>query len=151
MKIELERINDAVYLEARNDAGNKVFMDGSPDIGGQNLGARPMEVILMALAGCTSMDMLSMLKKMREEIKSYKVTVNAERAEEDPKVFTKIHVHYILQGSLNEKNVERAIQLSMDKYCSVTQMLNKTVEITHSFEIHHITKPDNADAVKITD
>ena len=151
MKIELERINDAVFLEARNDAGNKVFMDGSPDIGGQNLGARPMEVVLMALAGCTSMDMLSMLKKMREEIRSYKVTVDAERAEEDTKVFTKIHVHYILQGNVNEKNVERAIQLSMDKYCSVTHMLNKTAEITHSYEIHHITQPDNTDAVKITD
>jgi putative redox protein len=142
MKIELERINDAVHLEARNEAGNIVYMDGSPDIGGQNLGARPMEVVLMALAGCTSMDMLSMLEKMREQVTSYKVVVNADRAEEHPKVFTKIQVHYILQGSLNEKNVERAIQLSMDKYCSVTHMLNKTAEITHSYEIHHISKTE---------
>lgn len=142
MKIELERINDAVYLEARNESGNIVHMDGSPDIGGQGLGARPMEVVLMALAGCTSMDMLSMLEKMREEVKAYKVVVNADRADDHPKVFTKIHVHYILQGQLGEKNVERAIQLSMDKYCSVTHMLNKTAEITHSYEIHHIDKQD---------
>jgi putative redox protein len=131
-----------VYLEARSESGKTVYMDGSPDIGGQNLGARPMEVVLMALAGCTSMDMLSMLEKMREQVVSYKVVVNADRAEDHPKVFTRIHVHYILQGNLNEKNVERAIQLSMDKYCSVTHMLNKTAQITHSYEIHHITKTE---------
>jgi putative redox protein len=142
MKIELERINDAVYLEARNESGNTIYMDGSPDIGGQGLGVRPMEVVLMALAGCTSMDMLSMLEKMRETVQSYKVVVNADRADEDPKVFTRIHVHYILQGNLNEKNVERAIRLSMDKYCSVTHMLNKTAEVTHSHEIHHITQQE---------
>lgn len=135
MKIEIERVNDAVHLEARNEQGTVVHMDGSPDIGGQELGARPMQLVLMALGGCTSMDVLSILKKMREEVKGYKVSVEAERAQEHPMVFTKIHVHYSFEGKLKKENVQKAIDLSMDKYCSVTHMLNKTADITHSFEI----------------
>ncbi len=135
MKIEIERVNNKVHLEAKNEQGIIVHMDGSPEIGGEDLGARPMQLILMGLGGCTSMDMLSVLKKMREEVKSYKVTVDAERATEHPMVFTKIHVHYILEGKLKKENVEKAIALSMDKYCSVTHMLNKTATITHSYEI----------------
>ena len=135
MQIEIERVNNKVHLEAKNEQGIVVQMDGSPDIGGEDLGARPMQLVLMALGGCTSMDMLSMLKKMREEVKSYKVTVNAERATEHPMVFTKIHIHYVLEGNLKKENVEKAINLSMDKYCSVTHMLNSTANITHSFEI----------------
>jgi putative redox protein len=136
MKVEIERKNDKVYLEAVNEQGIIVKMDGSPEIGGQDLGARPMQLVLMALGGCTSMDMLSMLAKMREPVKGYKVTVDAERATEHPMVFTKIHIHYILEGNLKKENVEKAINLSMDKYCSVTHMLNTTATITHSFEIH---------------
>ncbi len=135
MKIEIERVNDKVHLEAKNEQGVVVHMDGSPEIGGEDLGTRPMQLVLMALGGCTSMDVLSMLKKMREDVKSYKVTVDAERATEHPMVFTKAHIHYVLQGNLKKENVERAIQLSMDKYCSVTHILNKTATITHSFEI----------------
>ncbi len=135
MKIEIERVNQAVHLQAKNETGIIVDMDGSPDIGGEELGARPMQLILMGLGGCTSMDVLSMLQKMREEVKSYKVTVDAERAAEHPMVFTKIHVHYIFEGPLKEANVQKAIDLSMEKYCSVTHMLNKTAIITHSFEI----------------
>ncbi len=135
MKVEIERVNDKVHLEAKNEQGVIVQMDGSPEIGGLDLGARPMQLVLMALGGCTSMDMLSMLSKMREQVKAYKVTVNAERATEHPMVFTKIHIHYILEGNLKKENVEKAINLSMDKYCSVTHMLNKTAVITHSFEI----------------
>ncbi|HMU98504.1 MAG TPA: OsmC family protein [Chitinophagales bacterium] len=135
MKIELERKNNAVYLEAKNDDGIIVKMDGSPEIGGENLGARPMQMVLMALGGCSSMDVLSILKKMRENVKSYKVIVEAERAETEPKVFTKIHVHYILSGIIKKENAEKAIQLSMDKYCSVSKMLEKSAELTHSFEL----------------
>lgn len=135
MKIELERKNNAVYLEAKNDDGIIVKMDGSPEIGGENLGARPMQMVLMALGGCSSMDVLSILKKMREQVKSYKVIVEAERAETEPKVFTKIHVHYILSGIIKKENAEKAIQLSMDKYCSVSKMLEKSAELTHSFEL----------------
>ena len=135
MKIEIERKNNAVYLEAKNDDGIIVKMDGSPEIGGENLGARPMQMVLMALGGCSSMDVLSILKKMRENVKSYKVIVEAERAETEPKVFTKIHVHYILSGIIKKENAEKAIQLSMDKYCSVSKMLEKSAELTHSFEL----------------
>jgi putative redox protein len=135
MKVEIERVNNKVHLEVKNEQGVVVHMDGSPEIGGEDLGARPMQLVLMALGGCTSMDMLSMLKKMREEVKGYKVTVDAERATEHPMVFTKIHIHYSLEGNLKKENVEKAINLSMDKYCSVTHMLNSTATITHSFEI----------------
>lgn len=135
MKVEIERVNDKVHLEAKNEQGVIVHMDGSPEIGGEDLGARPMQLVLMALGGCTSMDMLSILKKMREQVQAYKVTVDAERATEHPMVFTKIHIHYILEGNLKKENVEKAINLSMDKYCSVTHMLNKTATITHSYEI----------------
>lgn len=135
MKVEIERKNKAVYLEAQNEDGIIVKMDGSEDIGGENLGARPMQLVLMGLGGCTSMDVLSMLKKMREEVKSYKVKIEAERASDYPKVFTKIHIHFILEGIEKKENVEKAIQLSMDKYCSVTHMLNSTADITHSFEL----------------
>ena len=135
MKVEIERVNNKVHLEAKNEQGVIVHMDGSPEIGGEDLGARPMQLVLMALGGCTSMDMLSMLKKMREEVKGYKVTVDAERATEHPMVFTKIHIHYSLEGNLKKENVEKAINLSMDKYCSVTHMLNSTATIRHSFEI----------------
>ena len=135
MKIEIERVNEHVHLQAKNEQGITVDMDGSPEIGGENLGARPMQMILMALGGCTSMDMLSILKKMREDVKGYKVNVEAERATEHPMVFTKIHIHYILEGNLKKENVEKAIALSMDKYCSVTHMLNKTADITHSYKI----------------
>ncbi|HMV14500.1 MAG: OsmC family protein [Chitinophagales bacterium] len=135
MKVEIERVNEKVHLTAKNEQGVIVHMDGSPEIGGEELGARPMQLVLMALGGCTSMDMLSMLKKMREEVKSYKVSVDAERATEHPMVFTKIHIHYTLEGKLKKENVEKAIALSMDKYCSVTHMLNSTATITHSYEI----------------
>lgn len=135
MKVEIERVNDKVHLQAKNEQGIVVDMDGSPEIGGENLGARPMQMVLMALGGCTSMDMLSILKKMREEVKAYKVNVEAERATEHPMVFTKIHIHYTLEGNLKKENVEKAIALSMDKYCSVSHMLNKTATITHSYEI----------------
>lgn len=135
MHVELERVNDAVHLHAKNEDGIIVDIDGSPDIGGQNLGARPMQLVLMALGGCTSMDILSMMQKMREDIKSYKVKIDAERASEHPMVFTKIHVHFVFEGDLKKTNIEKAIQLSMDKYCSVTHMLNKTATITHSYEI----------------
>jgi putative redox protein len=135
MKVELVRVNDKVHLQAKNEQGNIVDIDGSPDIGGEGLGARPMQLVLMGLGGCTSMDVLSMLEKMRDEVTAYHVTVEAERAPDHPMVFTKIHVHFTFEGNINPKNIERAIGLSMDKYCSVTHMLNKTAEITHSYEI----------------
>ena len=137
MKITIDRINDGVNLKAVNDAGQHILMDGSPEIGGQELGARPMQVLLMALGGCTSMDVLSILKKMRQDIRDYQVTVDGEREDgEVPAVFRKIHLHYILYGNLDIEKVRQAIDLSMDKYCSVSAMLMHDAEITYDFEIH---------------
>jgi putative redox protein len=132
MKIRLERINDAVHLRAVNEDGNEVFMDGSPGIGGEGKGARPMQVLLMSLAGCSSMDVLNILKKMKQEVSSYHVEVDGEReADAVPNVFTGIHVIYHLEGEgLHPGKVKHAAQLSMEKYCSVTKMLEKTANIT---------------------
>jgi putative redox protein len=136
MKITLNRINDAVHLKAVNEEGNYIEMDGSPEIGGEGKGPRPMQVLLMSLAGCSSMDVLSILKKMREPLEDYSVEIEGEREPEAVlAVFTKIHVHYILKGNLKEENVAKAIKLSMEKYCSVSKMLEKTAEITYSHEI----------------
>lgn len=136
MKIVINRINQAVHLKAVNESKQSIDMDGSPGIGGEDLGMRPMEVLLSSLAGCSSMDVLSILKKMREDVQDYQVEITGERdTEQVPSIFNKIHLHFILKGDLNTKNVEKAIALSMEKYCSVSKMLEKSAEITHSFEI----------------
>lgn len=139
MKVVIERINQAVNLKATNEGGQSLMMDGSPQIGGEDLGMRPMEVLLSSLAGCSSMDVLSILKKMREDVQDYKVEITGERdTEQVPAVFKTIHVHFILKGNLNEKNVEKAISLSMEKYCSVSKMLEKSADITHSYAIEAV-------------
>jgi putative redox protein len=139
MKIIINRVNQAVHLKAVNESGQSIDMDGSPGIGGEELGMRPMEVLLSSLAGCSSMDVLSILKKMREDIQDYQVEITGERnPDEVPSIFNKIHVHFILKGDLNTKNVEKAVSLSMEKYCSVSKMLEKSAEITHSFEIQSL-------------
>ncbi|MCO5234557.1 MAG: OsmC family protein [Chitinophagales bacterium] len=136
MKVSIQRANSAVHLIATNEQNISISMDGSPQIGGQDLGMRPMEVLLSSIAGCSSMDVLSILNKMKEGIEDYKVEVTGERdIDQVPAVFKTIHVHYILKGNLNPKNVEKAIHLSMDKYCSVSKMLEKSATITHSYEI----------------
>lgn len=136
MKVVIERVNQAVHLKATSPSGATISMDGSPEIGGENLGMRPMEVLLSSMAGCSSMDVLSILKKMREEVEDYKVEISGERdTNQVPAVFTSIHIHFILKGQLTEKNVEKAVSLSMEKYCSVSKMLEKAATITHSFAI----------------
>jgi putative redox protein len=136
MKINIERINEAVHLSAKNELGNELFMDGSPEIGGQDLAPRPMQVLLMALGGCTSMDVLSILEKMRQKPISYKVEIDGQRGEnETPNVFREIHLKYIFEGKLDPQKVKHAIELSMEKYCSVSAMLHHDAKITYSFEI----------------
>lgn len=135
MKITLKRQNKEVHIRGTNETGSTLDMDGSPEIGGENLGVRPMETVLMGLGGCASMDVLSILKKMREDIVDYEVEINADRAEDHPKVFTHINLHFKFYGDVKKENVEKALRLSMEKYCSVTHMLNKTATITDSFEI----------------
>ena len=136
MKITLQRQNNAVHLEAVNESGNAVQIDGSPKIGGEDKGARPMELIIMGLGGCSSMDVISILQKQKQEITDYSVEIDAERdAENTPSLFTNIHVKFTITGKVDPKKAERAITLSMEKYCSVTKILEKTATITHSFEL----------------
>ncbi|WP_308389884.1 OsmC family protein [Acidithiobacillus sp. AMEEHan] len=121
---------------AHADSGHGVVMDASPDIGGHNLGARPMEMVLMGLGGCSSIDVLMILQKSRQDVRACRVEISAERAEQDPKVFTVIHLQFFVTGKeLDPRRVAHAIQLSADKYCSVSIMLGKTAKITHDYTI----------------
>ncbi len=135
MKAEIDwDIN--VRFSAHTETGHTIIMDGSPDHGGNNEGARPMEMLLIGMGGCTGFDVVGILKKARAELQSMKIQLQAERADATPAVFTKIHVHFVLAGSgLKETLVERAIDLSAEKYCSASIMLGQTADITHSFEI----------------
>ena len=111
-------------------------MDGAPEFGGRNRGIRPMEAVLIGLGGCTAFDVISILKKSRQQVTDCVAELEAERADTAPKVFTRIHVHFVVSGTrLDPKKVARAIELSANKYCSATAMLGKTAEITHDFEI----------------
>ncbi|UZE95715.1 OsmC family protein [Alkalimarinus alittae] len=118
-------------------SGHQVTMDGPPDHGGQNLGPRPMEMLLLGLGGCTSFDVMSILQKSRQDVTDCVAEITAERADEVPSVFTKIHVHFIVKGNhLKENLVKRAVSLSAEKYCSASIMLEKAgVEITHDYSI----------------
>jgi putative redox protein len=127
---------DGMSFLAQSGSGHKILMDGPPDIGGQNLGPRPMEMLLMGTGGCAAVDVMLILKKSRQEILDCTVEIEAERASKDPKVFTRIHFHFILSGNrIKPEQVERAINLSTTKYCSASIMLSKTAELSHDFEI----------------
>lgn len=117
-------------------SGHSVVMDGAPEAGGRNLGIRPMEMLLLGLGGCTAFDVVSILRKSRQRISDCEVEIEAERAAEVPKVFTSIHVHFIVSGrDLDTTKVSKAVALSADKYCSASRMLEKAATITHDFEI----------------
>ncbi|HQR50695.1 MAG TPA: OsmC family protein [Methylophilaceae bacterium] len=125
-----------VCFVGESETGHALVMDGAPESGGRNLGMRPMELLLIGMGGCTSFDVVTILKKGRQQITDCYVELKAERAETVPKVFTKIHAHFVVTGrGLNPAQVERAINLSAEKYCSASLMLGKTAEITHDFEI----------------
>lgn len=127
---------DGAQFLAEAGSGHSLVIDGPPEGGGRNMGMRPMELILLGTAGCTAYDVVSILKKSRQPITDCRVEVNAERSEDIPKVFTHIHLHYVVSGKgLSESSVERAIQLTSEKYCSASIMLAKAVEITHDYEI----------------
>lgn len=127
---------DGVSFIGESETGHAVVMDGAPENGGRNIGMRPMEMLLIGMGGCTSFDVVAILKKARQPIVACVAEIKAARADEIPKVFTKIHVHFVVTGdNLNETQVERAVKLSAEKYCSASIMLSKSVEITHDFEI----------------
>ena len=128
---------EGVTMVGESPSGHALVMDGPPDHGGRNLGPRPMELLLLGMGGCTEFDVLMILRKARQEVTGCVVELEAERAPEDPKVFTRIHAHFILKGkNLSDKHVERAIHLSAEKYCSASIMLGATAKITHDYEIH---------------
>ncbi len=141
MEINLKRQNEAVHLVASNELGNEVSIDGSAVIGGKNKGARPMELLLMGLGGCSSMDIISILKKMKVDVGEYDVKVTAERDKDNtPSLFTIIHVEFIIEAEEENKDkIIKAINLSMDKYCSVTKILEETAKITHSLTLKPAT------------
>ena len=127
---------DGMLIVGKSDSGHAVVMDGPPEIGGENLGVRPMEMLLLGMAGCTMIDVVSTLEKMRENLSDCQTKVSADRDEDYPKVFTNIHLHFIIRGNhLNSSKVDKAIKLSAEKYCSASIMLGKTAIITHDFEI----------------
>ena len=127
---------DHMSFVGESGSGHSVVMDSAPDAGGRNLGVRPMEMLLLGLGGCTAFDVVSILHKSRQQLVDCEVELEAERAEEIPKVFTKIHVHFTVSGKdLDASKVAKAVALSADKYCSASRMLEKTATITHDFEI----------------
>ena len=137
---------DGVSFVGESESGHAVVLDGAPENGGRNIGMRPMEMLLIGMGACTSFDVVTILKKARQPIVDCVADVKAERADEIPKVFTKIHVHFVITGdNLSESQVERAVKLSADKYCSASIMLAKSVIITHGYEIKpsEIKAPEN--------
>ena len=135
MKSRVKWIENVCFM-AEADSGHALIMDGSPDIGGRNLGPRPMELLLMGAGGCTSVDVVMILQKSRQDVTGCEVEISAERAAEHPKVFTHIHMHFLVRGrDLKPEIVARAIKLSAEKYCSASIMLGQTAEMTHDFEI----------------
>lgn len=141
MKARVKWVEDATFV-GESGSGHAVVMDGPPESGGRNLGVRPMEMLLLGMGGCTAFDVVSILKKSRQPVTDCHVELSAERAEKAPKVFTRIHVHFVVTGrGLAEKQVERAVMLSAEKYCSASIMLGKAAEISHDFEIREEDAP----------
>jgi putative redox protein len=136
MQIEINRLNDLFHLEAQNAEGRRVQSDGSPSIGGANLGMRPMEMLLSSLGSCSAMDVIHFLKKMRQPLADIRIQVKGKRnPEEVPSLFTHIHIHYKFFGELDPQKAERAIRMSAEKYCSVSRHLEKSVPISWDFSI----------------
>jgi putative redox protein len=127
---------DKMAFRATTDTGHEVVMDAAADAGGTDRGARPMELLLVGLGGCTGMDVISILRKMRQEVTAYQIRVSAERAPEHPKVFTTIHVEHIVHGhGLNSASVKHAVELSATRYCSVLFMLGRVAQISESYTL----------------
>ena len=135
MQVKIKWI-DGVSFVGESETGHAVVLDGALENGGRNIGMRPMEMLLIGMGACTSFDVVTILKKARQPIVDCVAEISAERADEIPKVFTKIHVHFVITGNhLNDTQVARAVKLSAEKYCSASIMLAKSVEITHDYKI----------------
>lgn len=135
MKVRIKWIENVAFV-GETESNHAIVMDGAPEGGGRNIGPRPMETVLAGTGGCTAYDVVSILKKARQDITDCVVDIDADRAAEDPKVFTRIHFHFTIKGrNLRREHVERAIHLSAEKYCSASIMLGKTAAISHDYEI----------------
>jgi putative redox protein len=135
MKVRIKWLENVAFV-GESESGHALVMDGAPEGGGRNLGPRPMETVLIGTGGCTAYDVVHILRKGRASVSDCVVEIESERAPEDPKVFTRIHFHFIVTGrNLKQEQVERAIQLSAEKYCSASIMLGKTARMSHDFEI----------------
>jgi putative redox protein len=135
MKARVKWVEQASFL-GESESNHAVLMDGPTTAGGRNLGPRPMEMLLLGTGGCTCFDVVSILKKSRQAISDCYVELDAERAETEPKVFTKIHMHFVVTGKdIKPGAIEKAIKLSAEKYCSASIMLGQTAKITHDFEV----------------
>ena len=135
MKARVKWVKQVSFL-GETESNHAVLMDGAPEAGGRNLGPRPMEMLLIGTGGCTSFDVITILKKSRQAVSDCHVELDAERAETDPKVFTRIHMHFVVKGKdIKPEVVEKAIKLSAEKYCSASIMLGQTAAITHDFEV----------------
>ena len=135
MKTQVKWRNGASFI-GETDSGHALIMDGPADLGGNNTGPRPMELLLTGLGGCTAFDVVMMLQKSRQKIQDCTVDIDATRADTEPRVFTKIHIHFTVYGEkLSDKQVARAVDLSASKYCSASIMLGKTADINHDYEI----------------
>ncbi len=135
MQARIKWVQDATFI-GESGSGHAVVMDGPPEHGGRNLGVRPMEMLLLGMGGCTAFDVVHILKKSRQPVTDCVAELEAERTDEDPRVFRAIHVHFIVTGKgLDDKRVARAVSLSAEKYCSASIMLGKTATITHDYEI----------------
>ena len=138
MKARIKWVDGLMFV-GESPSGHAVVMDAPVEAGGTDKGIRPMEMLLLGMGGCSSIDVIGILKKARAELVDCAVEIEAKRADEAPKVFTGIHAHYIVSGrNLKPATVERAIELSVEKYCSASLMLGKTAEITHDYEIIEI-------------
>lgn len=150
-RISLHRIGEPFHFEASNSAGNTVHIDAGPAIGGTGKGVRPMEMLLMGLAGCSGIDVISILRKQRQAIEAMDVEVVGERGESQLATpYTKIVVRFALRGPIEEGHLKRAIELSMEKYCSVAKTLEKTASITWEYTLNPSTSTDDGDPKRIT-
>lgn len=139
MKASIKWAGEVSFI-GESESGHRVTMDGPPDHGGRNRGPRPMELLLLGMGGCTAFDVIHILHKGRQDVTDCVAHIDATRADVDPKVFTRIHVHFVVSGrKLNPTQVARAIELSATKYCSASIMLAQTATITHDFELIEVT------------
>lgn len=136
MKVEIERIDEAFRMKAVNPNGIELFIDSSVENGGKEAGYRPMQLLLAGIGGCSGIDLISILKKQKQTLRHLRIIVEGEREKDKiPSLFSKIHLHFVLSGNLDDKKVQQALSLSLDKYCSVAKILEKTAEIAYTYEI----------------